>query len=346
MTIIYFFLILGVIVFIHELGHFIFAKKAGIYVYEFSIGMGPSIYKFKRKNDETKYSIRLLPIGGYVQMAGEEIEVDENIPKDMRIQSKTWTQRFLTIVAGVIFNFVLAIILFIIIGLVEGVPNNKPYIAEVDKNLPAYQTGLAKGDLILAINNKKIKTNDQLLIQLEIYKGEKIDFKIQKKNGTIEKYTVEPKLVEEEGVKSYKYGFSPDFTIEKGFFKSIKYGFQKTYSYIVQIVEVIGYLITGKLDFNSLSGPIGIYSVVGESAKAGFMTIVFLIAFMSVNVGVVNLIPFPAFDGGRLLFLVIEKIRRKPVDPKIENIIHSVGFFLLMVLIIAITYNDIIKIFR
>ena len=119
MTIIIFILVLGTIVFVHELGHFIFAKLMGVYVYEFSIGMGPLIKSWKRKNDETEYSIRLLPIGGFVGMAGEEVEVDENIPKDKRLQSKTWFQRFMTTIAGIMFNFILAIILLFIVGLVN-----------------------------------------------------------------------------------------------------------------------------------------------------------------------------------------------------------------------------------
>lgn len=346
MTIVYFILILGIIVFIHELGHFIFAKIAGIYVYEFSLGMGPAIFTFKRKNDETKYSIRLFPIGGYVQMAGEEIEIDEKVPVEKRLQSKTWLQKFSTMIAGVMFNFILAIVFFFIVGLIQGVPNSKPYIAVIDEKLPAYQAGLEKGDLILAINNKRITNNDQLLIQLEINKGEKLEFKVKKENGEIKKYTIEPKQVEEDGQKTYKYGFTPDFTIKRGFLRSVGYGFSKTFTYAVQIIEVLGYLITGKLSLDNLSGPIGIYSVVGETAKAGFAAVLFLIAYMSVNVGVINLIPFPAFDGGRLLFLIIEKIKRKPVDQKIENMIHSIGFLILMILIVAITCNDIIKIFK
>ena len=155
MTLIYMILILGIIVFIHEFGHFIFAKKAGIYVYEFSLGMGPRLFKFKRKNDETEYSLRLFPIGGYVQMAGEELEVDEKIPENMRMQSKTWVQRFLTIIAGIMFNFILAIVVFFIIGLCNGASQNKPYINLVEEN--SINSGVVnEGDRILAINGKKV----------------------------------------------------------------------------------------------------------------------------------------------------------------------------------------------
>ena len=134
MTLLYFFIVLGITVFIHELGHFIFAKRAGIHVYEFAIGMGARIFKFNRPNDETTYSLRLFPIGGFVSMSGEEVTEDESIPVEKRMQSKTWFERFLVMVAGVTFNFILAIVLLFIIALITSAPNNKPYINGVDEN--------------------------------------------------------------------------------------------------------------------------------------------------------------------------------------------------------------------
>ena len=159
-TLICFILILGITVTIHEFGHFLFAKKAGIYVYEFSIGMGPRIKKFTRKNDETEYSIRLFPIGGYVQMAGEEIEADKKIPKNKRLQSKTWSQRFMTMVAGVMFNFLLAIVVLFIIALVKGVSMDARYIAESDIK------GLKVGDKIVAVDGHFVNNYDKLALEL------------------------------------------------------------------------------------------------------------------------------------------------------------------------------------
>ena len=138
MTLIYFILILGVIILIHEFGHFIFAKKAGIYVYEFSIGMGPRIFKWTRKNDETEYSIRLIPIGGFVQMAGEEIEDDPEVPKDKKFSVKTFGQKFMTVIAGIMNNFLLAIFLFFLIALFNGAPQNKAIVGEISEDYPAY----------------------------------------------------------------------------------------------------------------------------------------------------------------------------------------------------------------
>lgn len=343
MTIIYFVLILGIIVFIHEFGHFIFAKKAGIYVYEFSIGMGPQIFKFNRKNDETTYSIRLFPIGGFVQMAGEEVEVDEKIPIEKRMQSKTWLQRFMTVIAGIMFNFILAIIMLFIVGIVSGSPSNKPYISYVDEGSNAFKAGMESGSLITKIDDKRIKNYDMLLLEYQVRIGKSITFEVKDKAGNVKKVTVAPEKTDD-GV--YKYGFSISDEIKTGFVSAIKYAFTKTVSLIEQMFVIICYLFTGKLSLSSLSGPIGIYTVVGDAAKSGFINLIYLLGYISINVGFINLLPLPAFDGGRILFLVIEKIKGRPVNPKVENMIHSMGFVLLMILMVVITYNDFIRIFK
>ena len=346
MTIIYFIFILGTVVFIHELGHFLFAKKAGIYIYEFSIGMGPRIFKWKRKNDETEYSVRLFPIGGFVQMAGEEVEVDENIPKDRRLQSKTWFQRFMTTIAGIMFNFVLAIILLFVVGLVSGSPSNKPYVSVVDEAGNAYKAGMEVGSVITKIDGKRVNNYDRLILEYQVRLGENITFEVKNKNGEIKEITIEPEKVEADGVSTYKYGFNLTDEVENGIINAIKYAFTKTFALVEQMFFTIIYLITGKLSVANLSGPIGIFSIVGEAAKTGFINIIYLLAFISINVGFINFLPIPAFDGGRILFLVIEKVKGSTINPKIENMIHSVGFVLLMLLMIVITYNDIIRIFK
>ena len=334
MTLIYFILILGIVVFIHEFGHFLFAKKAGIYVYEFSIGMGPRIFKFRRKNDETEYSIRILPIGGFVQMAGEEVEVDEKIPENKRLQSKTWMQRFLTMVAGVMFNFILGIVILIIIYLINGVPVNNMKIAKSSID------GLNKGDTIIKVNDKKVSNYDMLTLQLQVADKEKFNLTVKDVNGKTK--TVSTKMQSKEnkdGEKTYYYDFELDGTRQKGFFISILYAFKKFISTLQQMLFIILYLITGNLSLGSLSGPVGIY------AKMGFSSLLSILCLITINVGFINLLPLPAFDGGRILFLKIEKIKGSPVNPKVENIFHSIGFILLMILMIFITYNDIMRLF-
>lgn len=342
MTLVYFILILGIIVFVHELGHFIFAKKAGIYVYEFSIGMGPKIWSFKRKNDETKYCIGIIPIGGYVKMAGEEIEEDLNIPANKRMQSKTWGERLITIVAGALFNFLLAIILLFFIGLIYGTPESKPFIGDVMKDYPAYKAGIREGDLILSINNKKISTWDDVTTILMLdTKGKSLTFKVRTDSNDTKIVEIIPKKEITDGKTSYKVGIStPDKTYH-GIIPSIKYAFVKTWSIIKSVGDVLGALVTGALGLNNLAGPVGIYKIVGQESQYGIGNLVYLVAFLSIQVGLINLFPLPAFDGGRALFLLIEKIRRAPVNQKVENIIHGVGFLLLMALMVAVTINDI-----
>lgn len=373
LTLIYFILVLGITVFIHELGHFIFAKKAGIYCYEFSLGMGPVIWKFNRKNDETTYSLRLFPIGGFVQMAGEAVDLDENIPEDKRMQSKSWFQRFMTVIAGILFNFLLAIIIFFIVGMIVGTDDQKAYVSSIGENFKASSTNLRVGDEILKINGKSSWSNSKALLLMMVNNGKTISLDVKHEDGSKELIVLEPTLVKEildddknvigyevldEKIDDaiYKFGIglaSKETSVKVNsvldFFKNVYhaliYAFVSFIGLIDQMVHIIMYLFTGKLSLSSLSGPVGIYQVVGESAKYGFINVVYLIGYICVNVGFINLLPLPAFDGGRLFFMIIEAIRKKPVSPKVENIIHSVGLILLMILMVVISFNDIVRIF-
>ena len=344
MTIIYFIFILGITIFIHELGHFICAKKAGIYVYEFSLGMGPLLKKWKRKNDETEYSIRLLPIGGYVSMAGETVDDDNNVPDDRKLQNKTWLQRFSTIIAGIVMNFILAIIIFFIVALVSGAPEDNAIISMVEENSPAYVAGLKSGDEIIKLNGKDVDA-DMLLLKLMVNKEKSIRLTVKRDDGSYENIVMTPEQIVDGDNTSYKFGFGMTTDIKEGIIPSISYAFRKFKSLMVQMTYTIGYLFTGKISLDNLSGPVGIYSVVGETAKAGFINVIYLLGYISLNVGFMNLLPIPAFDGGRLFFLIIEKIKRSPVSPKFENCVHTIGMLLLIGLMILITYNDLIKIF-
>ena len=335
MTLLYFILILGVIVLIHEFGHYFFAKRSGIYVYEFSIGMGPRLFKWKRKNDETEYSLRLIPIGGFVQMAGEEIEDDPDVPKDMKFSIKTFGQKFMTVIAGIMNNFLLAMLLLFLYALFNGAPQNKALIGEVIKDTPAYEAGLKEGDRVLTVNGKKADTSDIFALELQVHIQDKVTLEVDR-NGKSEKVTLKAKKVKEKGQEVYKYGFQITDEVKTGFIESIIYAITKT----------IFYLVTGNLGLKSFSGPVGIYNVVGQASASGFWALVSLTALLSVNVGFINLLPLPAFDGGRLLFIIIEKISGKKVDPRLENTIHAIGFFLLMALMLLITYNDIIRLIK
>lgn len=344
MTLLYFILVLGITILIHEFGHFIFAKRAGVYVYEFSIGMGPKLFSFKRKNDETLYAIRLFPIGGFVSMAGEDMEENNEVPVDKQLCGKPWGNRFITIIAGVLFNFLLALILLFVIGLVNGSSSNQAYIADVEEEYPAYNI-LYAGEEIIAINGKKMHSVERLTLEMQINRGKEISFTVRDKNGIERTEMLKPKKIETDDGISYLYGFTLKTNLEHGFLAAIKYAFTKLFYLLEQMALIIFYLITGKLSLNSLSGPIGIFSIVGESAKAGIISILYLIAYLCINVGFINLIPLPAFDGGRAFFLIIEKIKGSRVKPEIENAIHSIGFVLLMLLMVVITFNDIMRLF-
>ncbi|MBS7021461.1 MAG: RIP metalloprotease RseP, partial [Firmicutes bacterium] len=242
-------------------------------------------------------------------------------------------------------NVSMAIIIFFIVGLINGVPTDSNRISKVEKGTPAYEAGLKKGDVIYQINNNVIRSNDHLMLLIQVNGDKKMNM-IVKRDGKKEAIVVTPKKIKQDGETKYQYGFALQNKIVKGFLPALKYGFTKTFSLIHQMILVIGYLILGKLSVGSLAGPVGIYTVVGESAKAGFLNLVYLVGFLSLNVGFINLLPIPAFDGGRLLFLIIEKIKGSPVNPRVENTIHSIGFVCLMLLMIFITYNDILRLFH
>ena len=345
LSLIWFILILGSIVAIHEFGHFMFAKMANIYVYEFSIGMGKKIFGRKKKGSETEFCVRAVPLGGYVMIAGEDVE-DKKIPKDRQMCNKSFWQRFLVLFAGPFNNFLFAFIILLFSAFIYGAVSLAPYVGDVSPEYPAYAAGLEKGDLILKIDGKKIKSWDSALIKLQTSKGEAVSFEVKKANGEIATYEITPTLVkDEEGNESYKFGIATDYKKERGFFKSIRYAYDKTISLFGSMFVTLKYLFAGKLGVNQLSGPIGIYSIVDSQAKQGLEAVLYLVAYLSINVGVINLLPFPAFDGGRILFLIIEKVFNKPVSKKTENIIHTIGFMLIIGLLIYVTFNDILRLF-
>ena len=345
LNIILFIIILGFIVLVHEGGHFFFAKMTGVHVFEFSIGMGPVVFK-KIAKDKTQYSIRAFPIGGFVSLAGEDPseEVREET-KGKNLQDKTVFQRFLVMFAGVFNNFVSAFLILIIAGILLGAPSTKPYVSGVKENSPAEEVGIKTGDLITNINGHKIKYRDDIALYLAVEDLSKpLNISVEN-NGIKKDLTLNAKKEKKYGKERYIIGVELNPKKEGGFINSVKYAYNEFFAIIKQMYVVIINLFTGGVHLNELSGPVGIYSVVGQMSKEGITALLYLTALLSINVGVINLLPFPAFDGGRILFLIIEKIKGKPVDPKIENTIHSIGFILLMILMIYVTFNDILKLF-
>lgn len=351
LNILLFVLILGILVFVHELGHFLTAKKSGVYIHEFSIGMGPLIKQIKGK-DGINYSIRALPIGGFVQMAGEIYEDDDTnkVPKDQFMCNRPWYQRLIILVAGVFNNFLLAIVLLFVIALIWGAPSLTPQVYNVTEGSAAEEAGMKAGDIITSVNGDKVSTWDkaQLLLLLKDKDGT-YEITVKHTDGKSETLEIKPKTEEDEdGNKRKVFGIEMKSEIEKGdnalerVGVSAKYAFQKFGSTLEQMWLTIVNLFTRKISINSLSGPVGIYTVVGETRKAGIENILFLIAYLSINLGIMNILPIPALDGGHVLFLLIELVTKKKVNEKVEAIATTIFFGLLMLLMIYITIHDII----
>ena len=339
-------LILGIIILVHEFGHFFFAKLFNVHIYEFSIGMGPVLFTHKGK-DGVNYNLRAFPIGGFVAMAGEVYEDDKKVDKDRNLCNRPWLQRLIIMVAGVMNNFILAIVILFVIGTFFGGSITKPVINDVVKDYPAYDSGLKKGDTIYQINGYHITNWDKAQIVLLFKDKDNVyEFKVKDKTGKKHTYKITPKVEKDkDGNKYNKFGIEVKNTPKYGLLNGIKYAFLKFASlYETMFLTIFG-LFTRKISINALSGPVGMYKVVGESLKYGFINIIYLTAFLSINVGFINILPFPAFDGGHVLFMIIEKIKGSPVNQKIENTIHTIGFFILLALMLYITVLDIFRLF-
>lgn len=363
-------LMLSALIFVHELGHFIMAKKFGVHVYEFAIGMGPLVYSFRRKNDPTLYSLRALPIGGYNAIAGESYDDDDKIPKEGKMCYKPKYQRLLILVAGVTMNFLTAFVLLFIIGF-TGVTDQNNIVYQVEPNTPAATAGIVPGDKIIKLNGHKIDTWNYLSV-VTILKNpdNKYVYEIEHKDGTRNTYEITPrdavqdtqgniyyvdetntvdKIVTDHNLKKGEYdetkiiGVQGDTEIKYGIKAAFSYACKRFVTIIRSMLLIIGSLFTGKLSLDALSGPVGMYTVVKQVTKVGFINVLYLTAYLSVNLGVMNILPFPAFDGGHVLFVLIEYITGKRVNEKFENLCHTIGFILLLLLMVFVLYNDIIR---
>ncbi|EON73330.1 RIP metalloprotease RseP [Lysinibacillus sphaericus] len=417
-TAIAFIFIFGSLVFFHELGHFLFAKRAGIMVREFAIGMGPKIYG--KTHGETIYTIRLLPIGGYVRMAGEDMDGSElqpgyrvglivnedNIvkkiifnqnnrqlpdllfleveradleqelfiegydeeeklvrynvsrdcvlvengretliaPYDRQFNAKTVGQRAMTIFAGPLFNFILAFFIYLLIGLFNGVPTNEPIITEVVENDPAAQAGMLAGDRVTSIDGQVVEKWQDLAAIVQDRPGQTIDVTVER-SGQLVNLNMMVKEVKQDGEKYGQIGVRYESPREYNPLKAVVFGAQQTYNMTMKIFELLGMLITGQFTIDALSGPVGIYKATEQVAQYGFVNLMNWAAMLSINLGIMNLLPLPALDGGRLLFFGFEALRGKPIDRQKEGIVHFVGIVLLMILMVVVTWNDIQRFF-
>lgn len=338
--------ILGIIILVHEFGHFIWAKIFKVHIYEFSIGMGPIIFTHKGK-DKIDYNIRAIPLGGFVSMAGEVYEDDDEIDKKTFMCNKPWWQRIIILVAGVTNNFIMALLILFVSALIWGGNISLPVVDDVVEDFPMEKAGIVAGDKILEINGRKVNNWDaaQILFIMES-KDNKYELKIENEDGKVRDVIVEPKVEKsDDGIETKTFGIYIKTETLKGFFGSIKYAFLKFGSIVESMALTIEGLFTGKISLQALSGPVGMYEVIDSSIGYGLNYMLYIVAFLSINVGFINILPFPAFDGGRVFFLIIEKIKGSPVNSKFENTCHLIGFALLILLMIYITIQDIFRFF-
>jgi len=263
-------------------------------------------------------------------------------PYDRQFASKTVGQRAMQLFAGPMMNFILAIVIIVIIGLYQGVPSDRPIIGEVLPDSPAAQAGLVEGDLVIEIDHKKVHDWTDFTDVVRANANQQIELVIMRDN-TSENLHITPKEVTMDDGTFGQVGVLASY--EKSFFKTIGYGLNLTYETTKLIIVNLVMLITGQLSIEMLSGPVGIYDATDQIVRTGFISYLMWTAMLSINLGIINLVPLPALDGGRLLFVGIEAVRGKPIDPQKEGIVHVIGFALLMLLMIVVTWNDIQRLF-
>lgn len=324
-------LVLGIIIIIHEFGHFFSAKLFKISVSEFAIGMGPEVYSYE--GEKTKYTFRSIPIGGFVNIEG--MELDDEVEGGFNKQNPFI--RFIVLFAGVFMNFLLAYFIVFGITINQGkvIVNPAPVIGNV---VESSKNTFKKGDLILKIEDQKIEKWSEIRKTISNLKDKNNVKKITIKRENVEKI-LEVKLTKDsDGV--YYLGILPEYKIEKfTILQSLKISSKRFLDIFGEILNGFKMMVSGKVSRSEISGPIGIVNIVGEASKQGMFSIIWIMAILSINVGIFNLLPFPALDGGRIIFVILEIFGIK-VNKKIEETIHKIGILILFILIIFITTND------
>lgn len=327
-------LVFLLVVMLHEFGHFSIAKLSGIKVNEFSIGMGPKIYQ--KQKGETFYSLRALPVGGYVAMEGEE----ENSHDPRAFNNVSIVKRMAVVLAGAFMNFVLAFIAFTLIFSIVGYGSSE--IEKVISNSPADKAGIQSGDLIIKINENKVKDIYDINAIISENQKEEMDFQINRE-GNILNLKIKPEYSKEN--QMYLIGITSK--LEHSILKSISLGANRTLEMSKMILKSIKMMFSGSFKMEYLSGPVGVVQLIGSESSKGFLNFLQILGLISVNLGVFNLLPIPALDGGKFLFLLIEALRGKPIDEKIEQGLSLIGISLLFSLMIYVTiFNDIGRLFN
>jgi len=350
-SILAFIVVLGVLIFFHELGHFLFARMFGVGVEKFSLGFGPRI--FGRKVGITDYRISAIPLGGYVKMVGEDPSVEMD-PQDIPISftHKHVLKKLLIVAAGPLFNILLAVLIFLCIYLFSGSYILRPTIGEVQENTPAHESGLMKGDMIRAIDGQAVSTWEEMAKSITESDGRPLMFTIQRLDEsltvTITPIAKKAKNLFGEDIERYIIGIASAGDVdnlELGFGEALAESVRQTYSITKLTIVSIAKLITGTLSTKTIGGPIMIAEMAGQQAKEGILNFVFLIALLSINLAIINFLPIPVLDGGHILFFLIELIIGRPVNTRMREMAQQAGIFILIMLMIFVFYNDIARIF-
>lgn len=342
-------IVLGVLIFFHELGHFLMARAFGVGVEKFSLGFGPAIARWKR--GRTEYRIAAFPLGGYVKMVGEH--EDSELSEEDRACSFTHqpvSRRMIIVAAGPVFNFLLAVVIFFSLFAVAGIMHLKPEIGEVRPDSPAWEAGLEEGDRIVAIGGKEINTWSEMAEAIGAGGGSTVTVSVER-NGERLDTSVTPVVESMEdifGEKRDRYiiGVTAAGTTETerlGPVKAFTESFYRTYLIVELTVLSVGKMIAGTVSMDNLGGPILIAQMAGEQVQHGLVNLLGFIALVSINLGILNLLPIPVLDGGHLLFFGIEAVKGSPVSMKTREIAQQVGLIIILTLIIFVFYNDIMR---
>ena len=346
-------LVFGFMIFIHELGHFTCARIFGVTVKEFSIGMGPKIFKRVSKKSGTSYALGIFPIGGYVSMVGEDEDSDD---ENAFFRKPVW-QRLIITVAGAFMNILTGIIvMFLIVFITKSLASTTIY--DFGEGAVSSHTGLMAGDRIVEVGGYPVHTGNELVyeimhaeseaVEIEV-NGEtvsvvNVDLAVVRDGKKIELENVSFKAAVEQGVTFGNYDFIV-YGERVTFANLLKHAFFRSISTVKMIWDSIIDLVSGRFGIEAVSGPVGVTGAIGQAASAGALNFFNIFVIISMNLGVVNLLPLPALDGGRIVFLLIEAIRRKPLKPEVENIIHGAGLLLLFGFMIFISIKDVIGLF-
>lgn len=346
-TFILFVVIFGIVVISHEFGHFLLAKANGIHVVEFSVGMGPTLFSFGK--GETKYSLKLLPIGGACMFEGEDgLNTKEGEESEGSFQKANVWSRISTVFAGPLFNFILAfIVAFLMVNLII---IREPYINQVVEDSAASEAGLKAGDKILSLNGERVYLFEEVSLYTALNTDKEIEIVVER-DGSEFRTTLVPRYDEEQD--RYMMGIVNSDMQRVSGLKAFRYAWYEVRYSVKNTYKSLGMLLTGKVKRTDVAGPVGIaVNVVGkvyeetkESWQDVLVNMLNIVMLLSVNLGILNLLPLPALDGGRLVFLVLEVIRRKPIPPEKEGMVHFAGLIFFMILMVFIFFNDLNNIF-